>query len=186
MQVFWNASERRLRTLWRLLAQAAILVGLAAVPILVIAVPLTALHRRGLFLPAYDHDDYDRVVNMIVGPLMTAGVIGSVVIASRWLDHRHLEELGVRLDRAWWRGLGVGLALGAALMTFVFVLEYALGWITLTGVLVSNATGVPVGLALAFSAVKVLCVGTCEEFVSRGYQLRNLSGSPPRYSPSCT
>jgi membrane protease YdiL (CAAX protease family) len=151
------------------------MVGLAALPILVIAEPLTALHRRGLFLQAYNHDAYDRVVNMIVGPVMTVGVIGSVVIARKWLDHRRVEELGVRLDRAWWRGLAGGLVLGTSLMTLVFVLEFVLGWITLTGVMVSNATGISVAFALSFSAVKVLCVGTYEEFVSRGYHLRNLA-----------
>jgi uncharacterized protein len=175
MHLFWNASERRLRTLWRLLLHAAILVGLAAVPIFAIAEPLTALHRRGLFLPGYNHEEYDRIINMIVGPIMTVGVIGSVVIARRWLDHRRVEELCVRWDRVWWKGLAGGLALGTALMALVFALEYAFGWIALTGVLVSNATGVSVSLAFMFSTVKVLCVGTYEELVSRGYHLRNLA-----------
>jgi membrane protease YdiL (CAAX protease family) len=175
MHVFWNSGERRLRALWRLLAQAAMMVGLAAVPIVVIAEPLTALHRRGLFLRSYDHDAYDRVINMIVGPPLTAAVVGSVVMARRWLDHGRLEDLGVRLDRSWWSGLALGLGLGTALMALVFVLEYLLGWITVTGILVSNVTGVSVAFALSFSAVKVLCVGTYEEFVSRGYQLRNLT-----------
>ena len=144
------------------------MVVLAAAPILLIAEPLTALHRRGLFLSTYNHDDYDRIINMIVGPIMTAGVVGSVVIARRWLDHRSVETLGIRFDRAWWRGLLGGLAVGTVLMALVFGIEYALGYITLTGVLVANVTGVSVGLALAFSTVKVLCVGVYEEFISRG------------------
>jgi membrane protease YdiL (CAAX protease family) len=175
MDLLWNRTEGRLRALWRLLAQAAIMVVLAGAPILLIAEPLTALHRRGLFLPAYNHDDYDRIINMIVGPIMTAGVIGSVVFARRWLDHRRVETLGVRVDTAWWGGLLGGVAVGTALMTLVFALEYALGCITITGVLVANATGITVGLAFTFSAIKVLCVGVYEEFVSRGYHLRNLA-----------
>jgi len=175
MDLFWNRTEGRLRTLWRLLAQAAIMVVLASAPILLIAEPLTALHRRGLFLTAYNKNDYDRIINMIVGPIMTAGVIGSVVLARTWLDHRRVETLGVRFDRAWWSGLLGGVAVGTALMTLVFALEYASGCITVTGVLVANAPGITFGLAFAFSAVKVLCVGVYEEFVSRGYHLRNLA-----------
>jgi hypothetical protein len=148
--------------------------GLAVVPILVVAEPLTALHRRGLFLPTYGHDAYDRVINMLVGPLFTAAVVGAVAIAGRWLDHRPFANFGTRIDRAWWQGLALGLGLGAAVMTLTFGLEYAVGWITVSGFLVITAPGLSVALGLTFSVLKVTCVATYEEFVSRGYHLRNL------------
>jgi len=173
MNLFWNAGERRLRVVWRLALQAALMVALAAIPILAIAEPLTALHRRGLFLAGYDHDAYDRVVNMIVGPFLTAAVIASVIVARRRLDHRPVADLGVRVDRRWWTGLALGLAVGTSVMTAVFVVEYAFGWVVPAGTLVQNAAA-PLGLAVAFSAVKALCVGHYEEFVSRGYHLDNI------------
>jgi hypothetical protein len=175
MSLFWNASERRLRAPWRLLLQAMIMFGLGALPIVAIAEPLTALHRRGLFLAGYDHDRYDRVVNMIVGPLLAAAVIASVWIAGRWLDRRRFSEFGVRIDRSWWSGLLLGMGVSGAVMGLVFLVEYAAGWVTVTGFLVPHVAGLSVGLALSFSLLKCLCVGSYEEFVSRGYQLRNLS-----------
>ena len=175
MSFLWNSSERRLRAFWRLVAQAALMVALGIVPIFAIAEPLTALHRRGIFLPTFTHDNYDRVVNILVGPLLVAAVVASVAIAAKWLDHRRLTEFGVRLDPAWWSGLALGLAVGAAVMGLVFAVERALGWITLTGTVVFNVPGVPLGLAFTFSVVKVLCVGTYEEVLSRGYHLRNLA-----------
>ena len=51
MSVFWNAEEKRLRALWRLLAQVLFTIVLGALPILLVAEPLTWLHRRGMFLP---------------------------------------------------------------------------------------------------------------------------------------
>jgi membrane protease YdiL (CAAX protease family) len=175
MSILWNPTERRLRAGWRLLAQAALMVVLGILPILVVAEPLTALHRRGLFLSTYSPDNYDRVINMMIGPLLVLAVIASVVIAARRIDRRSLAELGVRLDPAWWTGLGVGVAVGSLGMAFVFVLEYAMGWIQVTETMSLNATDLSLGFAFAFSVVKVLCVGTYEEFFSRGYQLRNLA-----------
>ncbi|MBZ5640806.1 MAG: hypothetical protein LAO51_18875 [Acidobacteriia bacterium] len=147
MTFFWNATERRLRAFWRLLAQAGLMTGLALVPILAVAEPLTALHRRGWFLPGSTHAGYDRIINMLVGPLLAAAVVASVGLAGRWLDHRPFSDFGVRLDRAWWLGLGAGFLLGASVMALVFALEYAVGWVTITGTMVPNAAGVSLGLA---------------------------------------
>ncbi len=174
MALFINPAEGRLRTLWRLLLHALVTTALAVLPILVVAEPLTALHRRGLFLPNYGHDAYDRVINMLVGPLFTAAVVGAVAIAGRWLDHRPFADFGVCVDRAWWRGLALGLGLGAFVMTLVFALECAVGWITVSGLLVTTAPELSFAFGLTFSLVKVTCVATYEEFVSRGYHLRNL------------
>ena len=182
MSLFWNPTEQRVRALWRLLAQALLMAGLGVLPVVGIAEPLTVLHRRGMFLAGYGHDAYDRVVNMLIGPLLVAAVVASVAGAGRWLDHRPMTGFGVQLDRRWWRGLAVGLGVGTAVMLLVFCLEYACGWLTVTGVLAINSPGVPVSLALSFSVVKALCVGTYEELLSRGYHLRNLmEGLTPRW-----
>jgi hypothetical protein len=175
MSPFWNPAERRLRTLWRLILHAMLALALGLLPVLLIAEPLTALHRRGLFLPAYSHDSYDRIINMIVGPFLTAAVIGSVALAGKYLDHRPFEAFGVAIDATWWRDFLLGLGIASVSMALVFLLEYGLGLARVTGAGVVNASGVSFGFALLFSAVKVVCVGTYEEFVSRGYHLRNLA-----------
>jgi uncharacterized protein len=60
-------------------------------------------------------------------------------------------------------------------MTLIFAVEYAAGWIQVSGFLRIRAADVSLALALSFSLVKVLCVGVYEELVSRGYHLRNLA-----------
>ena len=174
VSVFWNRDEGRVRALWRILLQSALMFALGVLPILLIAEPMTALHKRGLFLPGYGHDAYDRVINMIVGPLLAVAVIGSIAIAGRRLDRRPFAEFTGPVDRSWWRHLGLGFAVGAVLMAIVFVVELAAGWIAVTGSLTVNLAGLPLGQALTFPVVKALCVGPYEEFLSRGYHLRNI------------
>jgi membrane protease YdiL (CAAX protease family) len=174
MRLFWNAAERRPRAFWRVVLMAIVAVALGVLPILLVAEPLTALHRRGLFLPALGHDAYDRVVNMLIGPLLTAALAMSVVVAARWIDRRPLAHFGIVLDRAWWRGLALGLATGAFAMTIVMAIECAAGWADVTGTLVTRAAGVSLFFSLAFTAEKVVCVGIYEELISRGYLFRTL------------
>ena len=170
--LFWNREERRLRALWRLLLQAVMMIALGVLPILLVAEPLTALHRRGMFLAGYGRETYDRIINMIVGPLLAMAVVASVVIAARWLDHRPLRDFGVGVG---WRHLAGGFVLGGLLMLFVFATEWAAGWVEITGTLARNVADVPLSIAFAFTIVKVLCVGTYEELVMRGYHLRNIA-----------
>jgi membrane protease YdiL (CAAX protease family) len=165
VRLFWNAHEHRLRAGWRIALQLLLATILGALPIVLIAEPLTALHRSGLFLPLLDHDHYDRVINRIVGPLLTCGVVASVLIAARWLDRRPLSHYGVVLDAMWWKCLVLGFAISGAVMVMIFGFEYA------TGAIVATAGTT----AISYSIVKVLCVGVYEEFVTRGYLLRNLA-----------
>jgi membrane protease YdiL (CAAX protease family) len=155
------------RSIFRVLAAAAITAPLAVAPIVLIAEPLTALHRRGLFLAGWGHDDYDRVINMIVGPLFGAGIVAGMIIAIRWIDKRPLADYGIRFDRQWWTSLAGGFALGAALMALLFAAEWGAGWIVIAG-------GKAEALAMSFTLVKVFCVGIYEEVVARGYLLRIL------------
>lgn len=175
MTIFWNRDEGRLRAGWRVLLQALLAALLGVALIVLVAEPLTALHRRGLFLSGHERAAYDRVINMIVGPLLTLCLVGSVVFAARVLDRRELRDFGIRFDRSWWSSLALGLSLGGFLMATVFAVESWAGWIAVADMLAVTVPGVSLLLALSFSLVKVLCVGIYEEVVVRGYLLRNLA-----------
>lgn len=173
--IFWNGDERRIRSLWRIVLLALLLGALGLLTILLIAEPLTGLHKRGLFLAALNKEAYDRVINIIIGPILTAVIVGGVWVVGRWLDHRRFSGFGLRLNREWWIDLLFGLALGGGLMGIIFFWEYREGWVTVAGTFQSSAPGVTLALGLVFSITKDLCVGLYEELVSRGYLLTNLS-----------
>jgi uncharacterized protein len=102
-----------------------------------------------------------------------SGVVLSVWLAVRFLDRRPFRDLGFRLDRGWWLDLAFGMALGAVLMTVIFLVESALGWISVAGAFETPGTGAPFALAILLPFAAFVCVGISEETASRGYQLRN-------------
>ena len=98
----------------------------------------------------------------------------SVWVCGRFLDGRPFSGFGLRLDRAWWSDLGFGLLLGALLMTGIFLVQLAAGWVGVTGSFV-GVEGDAFFPAILAPAALFVCVGFYEELVSRGYQLTNLA-----------
>jgi membrane protease YdiL (CAAX protease family) len=161
-RLVWNADERRPRAPVRLvvgivviaLALVGTAIGLQAFrpllsSLLVESVPLVAL------------------LTVVSG---TASVVAVVVVG--WaIDRRRVTDFGLGIDRDWWLDLGFGFGLGAALMTGIFGVELALGWIAITGTFTPPGTFLP-----GFLAVSALffVVGVQEELLARGYLLTNL------------
>jgi uncharacterized protein len=155
--------EGRLRAGWRLLFQFSLnYVGAA------LAGSLVLVAVGG---PAAVASPAPNVPLYVVAALVA---VASVWAAGRFLDGRPFSGFGLRLDRAWWSDLGFGLLLGATLVSAVFLVELAAGWITVTGALRPVGDGAFFPAILA-PAVLFLCVGFYEELVSRGYQLTNLA-----------
>ena len=167
-RLFWNARERRLRMFWRLLAWAVLLV--LAMHLLGIAIRLGV---AGVVTgPA--------IIAWLQEPLCSLAVLLVVSVASTWLaarflDRRRCADLGLQMDRAWWADLGFGLGLGALLMTAIFAVEWAAGWLTVTGVCVMAKPGQPFIPGFLVPVAAFLCVGFYEELLIRGYLLRNLA-----------
>ncbi len=101
------------------------------------------------------------------------GFGGSVILAARWFDHRPVEGLGLRLNRAWFTDFTFGALLGILLMGLIFVVQLGLGWIELTdtfeGGSVDFLPGILAGTFL------FICVGIAEELWVRGYLIPNLA-----------
>jgi uncharacterized protein len=99
----------------------------------------------------------------------------SLLVAGRFLDHRSFADFGFHISRRWCLDFGFGLALGAVLMLFIFVVELAAGWLTVTGTRDPSRTGLDFLPAIALALITFICVGFEEEMLSRGYQLRNMA-----------
>jgi membrane protease YdiL (CAAX protease family) len=112
----------------------------------------------------------------VIGGVATLmAVLLSVWLAGRFLDRRPFADFGFHLGRGWWLDLSFGMTLGALLMTLIFLIELAFGWITITGALQSLVPGAPFVLAILIPTTLFLCVGVYEELLFRGYQLRNVA-----------
>jgi uncharacterized protein len=120
----------------------------------------------------------DSVVSGSAGLLFLAlyllAVLVGTWVARRFVDRRSLSGLGFVRYRGWLADIGVGLALGFALMTIVFLVELAFGWLQVSGFLWQRQTTEAVLGLLATSVVTFVIVGINEETISRGYLLQNL------------
>lgn len=112
---------------------------------------------------------------LISGFASLVSIFFSVWISGRFLDRRPFRDFGFHLDGGWWLDLSFGLFLGAALMTGIFLIELAFGWITIDGAFRSLIPGVSFAPAILAPLAAFLFVGIYEELFSRGYQLRNMA-----------
>lgn len=102
------------------------------------------------------------------------GFGGSVLLAARWFDRRSTASLGMRIDRAWWIDLLIGGGIGILLMSAIFLVELAAGWIQVEGFLAPADDGRFI-VPLLSGIVLFLCVGISEELWIRGYLIPNLA-----------
>jgi membrane protease YdiL (CAAX protease family) len=159
--LFWNRQEARLRAGWRVI--------LFVVAVSVTSTALAGPGRRflGGLLPVV----YANVVEAVVLVLLI-GVF--LWMAARWLDRRPFVDYGFHLSRVWWLDLGFGLALGVLLMAGVYALALGVGWLKVTGTLVSPP-GQPFIAAILADAVVIVGVAGWEEMAFRGYLVKNVA-----------
>ncbi len=178
--LFWNKDEHRLRAFWRLLLQTLLFFlfsGLIQGVILILVLSVLSegnlmnMPLNGQAIMAQFTRDPILVLLMNLGNFLT--VFLTMWIAAKFLDRRPLAGFGLHFNRHWWQDFGFGLGLGVLLMSFIFLAELGVGWITITGGLQAPRT--PFWGAILVLLFMFICVGINEEMISRGYLLRNLA-----------
>lgn len=179
---FWNSEEGRLRAFWRI-----------AIFLVLYVVGLLALSCVGSFvvtlLVVAGQGDISNLQNLDTAQLTAQspyllalnGVISLIVLAvalplaAAFLDRRPFAEYGFHMGMKWWLDLLFGLVLGAALMLGIFLVERAVGWVTVTDSFVYPRSLPSFAVALLIPLVTFLAVGIYEEVLMRGYLLLNLA-----------
>jgi len=188
LSVFWNGEQRRLRAFWRLGLHVGIMMVLGLVllviPIVIVTV-LVSVGRGAGLLP----ETFPGPISSAMNDLFLMGaelivMVGAAWLAGLFIDRRRFADFGVHLNRNWWIDFAFGLALGAILMGLIFAAEAGAGWITVTGTLQSPSSDPPLaaslpalsfGVAILSALLRFIGVGISEEFLSRGYHLKNLA-----------
>jgi hypothetical protein len=147
--LFWNPTERRLRAGIRVCIYFG-LWGFGPALLHVVVGPRLTLALGG---------DLRWLASILLDLLRLAVVLFALWLVARFVDHRPFVAYGLRIDRHWWVDLVFGIALGMLLMTAIFAVELATGWVTVTGYW-SAPAGVPFCRG-AFDAVAALCGGSC-------------------------
>lgn len=155
--IFWNIEEHRLRALWRLLGTVLFIVILTVI----VGIVFSMLGAN----PA-----------PYTGQLQSnIATVAAIWLATRFLDRRKFSDTGIQLNRDWWIDLGFGLVLGALLITAIFLVELAAGWITISEIFRTANSGQSFIIAILLPALFYLSVGIAEELVFRGYLLLNVA-----------
>ncbi len=167
LQLFWNHNDTRLRALWRVILHFVLLfVGLQ----------ITSAILRPLFSGAESNSDSgpDPVANMVALLLTGLTYVVVTIAAAKFLDRRRFSDYGLVWNTQWRRDLLFGLLLGGLLMGGIFAIELAMGWITIEGMFVTLIP-FPFFVAFLIFLVQMTLVGTYEELVFRGYQMKNIA-----------
>ncbi len=177
--LFWNTQQHRLRAFWRLVGFLLLATLLSIVVTIVGGIGVGLVQVSGIELPMMQ-------MLLPMGMIVTLLAVSlSLFLAGLFLDRRPFADFGFHMSRQWWPDLGFGLLLGAVLMTMVFLVEWSLGWVTITNTYQVPQEGQSFLLALLQPLIIFLCVGIYEELLSRGYLLRNVAEglNIPRLQP---
>ena len=172
---FYNVSEERTRAFWRLLFQLAIYAGVVAFSRLVAPSIWVALFRWLVDPTAIENPTSPTSLFLAIQVVLLLVAACSVWFSARLLDRRWPSQLGLRVDKEWWLDLGFGLFLGTLLMSSIFLIELAAGWIEVRGVFVTVREGAPFFPIILAPLLGWAFLGLHEELVFRGYQLTNMA-----------
>jgi membrane protease YdiL (CAAX protease family) len=169
ISLFWNWQQHRLRTAWRLILQLVLYAGLA----LLASFPISLLQKLFFQLSPVLGSATQAALLSVESTLNWLLLLFSLWLAARLLDRRPFHAYGFHLNGQWWADLAFGLLLGAVLMAAIFIGEFALGWVTVTGYRQTSFQSFTAGVI--FYIFHYIYVGVLEESLSRGYWLRNLA-----------
>ncbi len=173
----YNATERRARAWLRILIYGGLVFMLVQLGLAIIG---SVLLLQIVNDPAqFSQEDLGQLLQTILVPgwyalISTVVAVGLLPVFSRYIDRRSFDDYGLWLPQlTWWRDLLFGAGLGAALMVLIFLVEWSLGWVQVTGTFVSTGGAFASGLVvwlLAFTGIAIW-----EEVAFRGYLMLNLA-----------
>ena len=159
-RIFLSPEERRLRAGWRLLIQTLLWLVLMFGLVILFGFISGRLFSNQLLLS-------------VIASLFSVTI--SVFLARKFLDRRSILSMGLKTDlRALW-DLLVGIGIAAAIMAFIYALEWAFGWLSFEGFAWQNQSMDAVLIGTLEMLLVFILVGWEEELLSRGYHLQNLT-----------
>lgn len=170
--IFVSPTEPRLRAGWRLLLQTALLIALT-IAISAVGVLVALVLRGDLQSILSQLDSLPAMGTGQLGELLA--VTGSILLVRRFLDKRSFVSLGLALEPRTLIDILAGIGMTFVMMGVIFLAEWALGWLHLSGFAwSSDAGGIVLSNVLLWLAVFIV-VGWNEELLTRGYHLQTIA-----------
>lgn len=184
LKVFWNAGESRLRAFWRLFGQFFTYGVLALLLETLVEALARAMLRAQAGVPQEALANLESlqayifqtpILALFLWLALMVATFTSVWLAGRVFDRRPFTGFGFHFNPNWWVDFAFGIILGAGLITSIFLVELAFGWVTIQSLLVTRQPGDSFGVLILVALVTFVAIGFSEELLYRGYQLQNLA-----------
>jgi len=170
-KIFISINESRLRAGWRLLIQTIflfILGGCISLPIFTI---IFFLDPNAIY--SYPNIKPELLLLANIGE--SFAITLSVFLARRFLDKQSIGSLGLKLNVRLLSDVAAGVGISFIQMGFIYVVMYALGWVSFQGFAWEfDSIGFVAKNVLVFLVIFIL-VGWNEELLSRGYHLQTFA-----------
>lgn len=162
-RIFFTPDERRLRSGWRLIGQSLLLLFLFVI--------FSAIF--GVFTILLGAPTGGNL--LIIGQSVTfIAITVSVYLARRYLDRRNFVSLGFSWNSLAVRDLIFGLLLAGLMLGLVYLLEWALGWLSFDDYAWQEGDVSQLILGLGGMFLVFIFGAWQEELLSRGYWLQNM------------
>jgi membrane protease YdiL (CAAX protease family) len=164
--IFWNSAQSRIRTGFRILLVLTI---------------FFSFYRGYLFLLTsigvnlYYSSKSSLVTFLFAGSVRLLPGLIALLIFGRMIDKRKVSGFGFHFNKNWWIDLCFGLGLGAILISFIFVIEAGLGWITISDYFYTRINQPSFVVPFLVFLFYFFCNSISEELLARGYLIKNLS-----------
>lgn len=170
--LIWNGEEKRPRAGLRITAfvliQSFLLLAVSASVGALLLSFTDSGASPSILSPATEAVD----VRLISAVTTFVAALASVWIAGRLLDRRPFIDYGFALNSDWLRGWLFGLFAGGVVITGVFLLQWGLGWVQITGTFWSSGAS---AFALIGPILFFALAAFAEDLIYWGYLLTNLS-----------
>jgi membrane protease YdiL (CAAX protease family) len=153
---FRSPEDGRLRAGWRIFLFFVLFVGLS------VAFQLSTRAMLGSLQAGS---------TLVLGLIAIAATI-AVYVARRFLDRKSFVSLGLGNAQVAWKDLAFGFTLSGAMAAVVFLIMWALGFVT--DVRLSWGDGGMTAALLIAALVPTIFIGYWEELVTRGYLFQNM------------
>lgn len=175
MQIFWNPDEERIRLFFRvILALMVFVLANFGVTMLVLL-----LQQNLASSASITSDSVSAGVTVLALVLQILLILGPVLVSlwvmSKYFDKRHLKDYGFHFRKIWWLDLLFGVCLGAALVSIILLLQWAVGSVT---ILPNNyQSPLPVSPALIFIANSLVLIAfiVAQEAIVHGFLQKNVA-----------
>lgn len=112
---------------------------------------------------------------LVAGTVRLFPAVIAILFSGLLIDRRRIKTFGFHLKKTWWTDLLFGFSLGAILMSMIFFIELIFGWVSIGNTIHFNSASSGFTGSFLVFVFYFACLGIFEEYLSRGYLLKNLA-----------